>query len=63
MKPQEINNVIPQKPKEGKDTHTHSTKNNNKITRTNNHWSLISLKINELSSLIKKTWANKTTMD
>jgi hypothetical protein len=34
-------------------THTHSTTSNNRITGTNNHWSLISLNNNGLNSPIK----------
>ena len=49
MKTQATNNVIPETPKEGK----HSNAITKKKPGINNHWSLISLNISELKSLMK----------
>ena len=50
---QEISNSILAKTREAR-MHTHTTTTNIKITGINNHWSLISLNINDLNSPIKR---------
>jgi hypothetical protein len=64
-KTQEINNLTPLKPRE-ENTHTHSTTNDIKITGSTNHWSLISLNINEHNSPVRRQrqteWMYKTRM-
>lgn len=66
---QERNNVSPAKLKKRQrhtytqtQTHTITTNNINKITSINNHWSLIILNVNSLTSPIKKTQTNKMDM-